>query len=155
MAPECRIRDTSSGQRVVDAETRHITRESSCRIRPYSNGIVIEPKPDPTIACIMGFMVLIKHTRYVYTTTNDDDCFVEHCMCAIGVNDIRPEPKGTYDGSNSECDESDQTNELNVNCIRYLYRSRLLTLRTKRNQEAAPPDARFLNCLLALASNGT
>jgi len=29
------------------------------------------------------------------------------------------------------------------------------TLSTKRNQDAAPPDARFLNCLLAFASNGT
>lgn len=84
---ECKFRDKSRGQRVVDAESRDITRESSCRIRPYSNGIVIEPKPDPTIACIMGFMVLIKHTRYVYTTTNDDDCFVEHCMYATGVSD--------------------------------------------------------------------
>jgi hypothetical protein len=84
----CKFRDRSRGQRVVDAERRDITRESSCRIRPYSNGIVIEPKPDPTIACIMGFIVLIKHTRYVHTTTNDDDCSVEHCMCATSISVI-------------------------------------------------------------------
>ena len=100
-------------------------------------------------------MVLRKRAEYVHTTTNDDDCSVEHCMCAVGISEIRTGIKRTYHGSHGEGNESNQTNELNVNCIRNLYCSELLTFRTKRNQEAAPPDARFLNCLLALASSGT
>jgi len=120
-ALECKFRDRSRGQRVSGTESRVITRESSCRIRPYSNGIVIEPKPDPTIACIMGFMVLIKRAEYVHHTTNDDDCSVEHCMCAIPISEIHLGIKRIYHGSHGESDESDQTNELNVNCIRNLY----------------------------------
>jgi len=103
----------------------------------------------------MGFMVLIKRGEYVITTTNDDDCSVEHCMCAVGISEIHLWSKRTHHCSHGESNESNQTNELNVNCIRNLYCSELLTFRTKRNQEAAPPEARFLNCLLALASKGT
>ena len=43
-------------------------------------------------------------------------------VCALQVSArFTSGSKGTYNGSHGESDESNQTNELNVNCIRNLY----------------------------------
>jgi hypothetical protein len=100
--------------------------------------------------------------RIRFRTTNGGASFAERCRFAAGkvsIPYIRVQERElgisrTYECCDCERYKSDETDELyrqsQTKTAGHLRR----TLRTKRNHETAPPDARLFKCFPPLASRG-